>query len=89
MLVVMVQVWTVLPPTCRLTDSWPLTPRARTVIELEPPPEELELLEEVELELLEDEEELEELLDDELEPPSAGGVPLNPSCPSRVIANTR
>ena len=55
--------------------------------------DELKPLEDDELELLElDEDELEELelelLDDEPEL-SAGGVPLNPSCPSRVIASTR
>src|SRR5690606_7476917 len=55
--VVIVQVWTVVPPTCRLTDSEPVTPRARSTIVLSPP------LDEEELELLL---ELEELLDDEL-----------------------
>jgi hypothetical protein len=67
MAVVSVQVWTVVPPTCRLTDSWPLVPRARTTIVLLPPvlddDELVELLDELEL-LLEDEE-LDEL-DDEL-----------------------
>jgi hypothetical protein len=68
MLVVMVQVSTVVPPTCRLSDSWPATPRARTVMVLLPPPDEdelelLELDELLELELLLDEDEL--LEDDE------------------------
>jgi hypothetical protein len=74
MLVVSVQVWTVASSTCRLIDSWPLVPRARTVMVLSPPPLdellELELLlEEDELELLELEfdELLLELLEDELE----------------------
>src|ERR1051326_260067 len=65
--VVSVQVCTVVPLTCRLIDSWPLVPRARTTMVLLPPvlleEEELELLLEDELEL-----ELEELLlEDELE----------------------
>ena len=53
-----------MPPTCRLTDSWPLVPRARITIVLPPP-----LLDEEELELLLEEDELleEELLEEELE----------------------
>jgi hypothetical protein len=71
-----------LPPTCRLIDSWPLMPRARTAIVCAPllllDEEELELLLELELELellldeLLDDDELELLLDEELEPPPAG-----------------
>jgi hypothetical protein len=70
---------------------WPARLSSSTVNALAPL-EELELLVDDELELLEVEEELEELVLELLEeevPPSAGGVPLYPSCPSRVIASTR
>ena len=58
---VRVQVWIVVPPTCKLIVSWPLVPRARTTIVLEPPLVLPVDEDELELEL----EELEELLDDE------------------------
>lgn len=89
-----------LPPELELLDEEELE-LLELLLELRP--DELELLLDEELlleELLEEElleellleEELDELLLEELllEPPvSVGGVPLYPSCPSRVMAKTR